>query len=757
MPSPKIKSAKPRGAASASLQTVRSEALVLSQRNVERRVAEELAQDERWKVIVRGNNWLCPYCLKIGARDLRMDETIEEKIALHFVRDCTQWNYFNVDPQPMSRLRQMARYLVFMGRVVRWITEDRRFRFVNDERGWVCPYCASTVAARIPEHALDDLASFGSSPEESPFCQDVARHLLSCDGFAAGEKEMRPVHELEEQRARSARRGRLDKLRNRFTQERSFQLVDQERRWLCPFCGIAQEIHLPKGGPDDDFFDAMEGHLATCKARRVLSGRPRPVEELRVKIEQGARERQLVKIRSKVSRHSLWRVRDLDGTWYCPYCTLQTLVLYPDRKADGEHAPSEREAFCQAVLDHLSGCEEYRRPKSKVASRAAMAAVIQDANVLIDRHRRIRRLLQSDALYGVTDSFSNWACPHCERVQKQIVLSNESESALFEKTISQIVNHLFEECDRYEPDVTPKISRPELETLMQRQSLHTSGVRQRGVVSPTDSLDEDTWQRIKEDLVAVKTRVERARRYESSLREARSKQMRLLPELPSLEGFEFGRVYKPCDAVGGDFYHLFKASETTFGVAIGDISGHGIEAALLMGLAKKLIEVHARGVDSPAQTLCLANRDIFSDLDERTFVTVFYGLLDTETRRFKFSRAGHDPLILYNERRTPPLQVLDSQGMALGMDEGPLFERMIEELEIELTSGDLILQYTDGVTESMNSKSEQFGQDRLYAVVEEYGRHEVEYLLWKIERAVEAFRGGEPRADDFTMVGFKVL
>jgi serine phosphatase RsbU (regulator of sigma subunit) len=281
-------------------------------------------------------------------------------------------------------------------------------------------------------------------------------------------------------------------------------------------------------------------------------------------------------------------------------------------------------------------------------------------------------------------------------------------------------------------------------------------VRERSVVSATDSLDEEKWRRIRDDLEAVKSRVERARQQESHLREARSKQLRLLPSLPEIPGYEFGRVYKPCDAVGGDFYHLFKASDTTLAIAIGDISGHGIEAALLMGLAKKLVEVHGRGGRPPAQTLCLANRDIFSDLDERTFVTVFYGLLDFETRRFKFARAGHDPLILFNERRNPRLQILDSKGMALGMDEGPLFERMIEELEIELQPGDLLLQYTDGVTESMNDQAEQFGQERLYRVVEEHGRHEVEYVLWKIEKAVQRFRGKRARSDDFTMIGLKV-
>jgi len=106
---------------------------------------------------------------------------------------------------------------------------------------------------------------------------------------------------------------RLEELRERFKQEKSFQLVDQERRWLCPFCANAQDITLPKGGrPGDAFFQRVEAHIAKCKAHRILSGRPRPVEELRAKVMAGARARQLGKIRNKIDRHSLWRVRDLD-------------------------------------------------------------------------------------------------------------------------------------------------------------------------------------------------------------------------------------------------------------------------------------------------------------------------------------------------------------------------------------------------------------------------------------------------------------
>ncbi len=269
--------------------------------------------------------------------------------------------------------------------------------------------------------------------------------------------------------------------------------------------------------------------------------------------------------------------------------------------------------------------------------------------------------------------------------------------------------------------------------------------------------DEDWIQRIDQEVAALKSQVEVSKELAKSLEDARSRQLRLLPRLPEVPGYEFGIVYKPCATVGGDFYDFIRVSDDELGIAIGDISGHGIEAALLVGLAKKLLEIHGRGRRSPGETLLLANADIYPDLDAKTFVTVFYGILDTRTRAFRFSRAGHNPLILFNPARTPRLRVLDSKGMALGMDAGPIFQQSIEEVEVRLERGDLLFLFTDGVVESMNHEKEEFGLERLYATIERYGEHEAEYVLYQVEKAIQDFREGARQKDDVTMVAIRVL
>jgi serine phosphatase RsbU (regulator of sigma subunit) len=724
------------------------------------RVAAALQDDERWRVIVRGNAWLCPYCLRIGARNLRPDEPIEEEVAGHFARGCPAFDGFKADAQPIEAVRQTARFVVFKTRVLRWLQDDRRFRIVDKAGRWLCPFCATPTEATAPRgRSLEDASAWGPAPEEDPFLGQVVGHLLRCSTFAEGEDRARPLDELEQAAARGASAKRHDDIKTRFASEPSFRLMDQERRWLCPFCAVAQDVHLEER-PNDAFFRGIAAHLEGCKAHGVLGGRPRPVEELKARIQEGAKARQLQKVRGKVERHALWRVRDVAGAWVCPYCATATGIDFPERGPSGEREPAALDRFVGCALVHLAACEDYKKPGAQVRDRRELADAVAAQNESHDKHRRARRALVEDPRFGVTDAFQSWVCPYCLKNQKSIHIDPSRDSALFEKTVEAVAAHLVQGACPAWREGEPASTLTDVEEAARRTALKASGLREVGVRrverAAAESQDEQSWRRIKEDLEAVRTRVERAKQRESSLKQARHNQLRLLPEVPEVAGLEFARLYKPCDAVGGDFYAFFKATDDAYAFAIGDISGHGIEAALLMGLAKKLLEVHGRGRASSAQTLALSNRDIFADLDERTFVTVLYGLIDASARRLTLSRAGHDPLVLYNPKRRPPLSVLDAKGMALGMDAGPVFEQTLEELEVPLRAGDLLIAYTDGVTETMNAAREQFGPDRLHAVVEEHGRHEAEYVLWQIERALDAFRGGLPRTDDLTLVAVKV-
>jgi serine phosphatase RsbU (regulator of sigma subunit)/rubredoxin len=722
---------------------------VLPAKAIEKRVAEGLERDERWKIIVRKNNWLCPYCGRIGARDLQMDEAIETKIAEHFLKgSCEKWSYFEAEPLPIERLRLLAKLIVFKVRLGRWVGEEKRFRFFDADDRWICPYCVKESDVPKPPSALETGIVV---PEEEPFIAGAAKHLLECPEFAKGEEKIKPLRDLEERRAKQARRSRTERIKDRFRREPAWRLADGERRWLCPFCVQLGEIRLedPTGEPPPEFLEAVEAHLVLCKAFSTLEGRPRPVEQLKERLASVQKTVRLQRIKDKILRHAVWRARDLDGVWYCPYCSEAQAIRYP---ADREAAALDR--FVERVADHLGGCATYKRG-AEIKSKAFLSDMLAKANASLEARRFFRKKLVDDPVFGVTDEVDDWTCPYCKKVQKAIHIYASHETAVFEKTVEQVVSHLQDECEGFTPDEMPRVTRAELERIARpANTLRASGIMEARIVARPKSDDE--WARLKKDVAEVRERVELAKRRDLSMKEARSKQLRMLPSVPTIPGYEFGCVYKPCEDVGGDFYDFIKVDETRIGLAIGDIAGHGIEAALLMGLAKKLLEVHGRGRSSAAEALVLANADVFPDLDERTFVTVFYGVLEIKERLLRFSRAGHNPLILYNRDRRPSLQIHDSKGMALGMDAGPIFRESIEELELALRPGDLLVQYTDGVTEAMNGEREEFGLRRLSRVIEEHGHNEVEYVLWRIEKAIEEWTGGAPQTDDVTMIAVKV-
>ena len=725
---------------------------MLPAKAIEKRVAEGLEQDERWKIIVRKNNWLCPYCGKVGARALKMDEPVYSKIAEHFLRGgCERWNYFESEPLPIDRLRVLAKLIVFKTRIGRWIGEEKRFRFFDADGRWICPYCVREHDVPKPPSALETGIVV---PEEEPFVAGVSKHLLECTDFAKGEDQLRPLRELEERKAKQARRSRTDRIKDRFRREAAWRLADADHRWLCPFCAKTGDVRLedPSSEPTREFLEGVEAHLVLCKAFSALEGRARPFEQLREKLssfQKAARQR---RVRDKIRKHSVWRARDLEGIWYCPYCAADTAIRFPTER-DSEVL----DRFVEKVTDHLGGCATYKKG-AEIKSKAFLSDVLGKANASLQARRFYRRKIVEDPIFGVTDEVDDWCCPYCLKVQKAIHIYPSAESAVFEKTVEQVVQHLQDECEGFTPHESPRVSLVELQRIARPlNTLRASGIQEARIVQRPKT-SEAEWARLKRDVVEVRERLESsARRREFSMKEARSKQLRMLPSLPSIPGYEFGCVYRPCEDVGGDFYDFVRVDENRIGLAIGDIAGHGIEAALLMGLAKKLLEVHGRGRASAAEALILANADIFPDLDERTFVTVFYGVLEIKERLLRFSRAGHNPLVVYNQKRRPTLQVHDSKGMALGMDAGQIFRESIEELELELRPGDLLVQYTDGVTEAMNAKREEFGLQRLGQVIQENGENEVDYVLWKIQKTIEAWTQGAPQKDDVTMIAVKVL
>jgi sigma-B regulation protein RsbU (phosphoserine phosphatase) len=246
-------------------------------------------------------------------------------------------------------------------------------------------------------------------------------------------------------------------------------------------------------------------------------------------------------------------------------------------------------------------------------------------------------------------------------------------------------------------------------------------------------------------------------RLEEELRIARQIQMSLLPpqDGASLPGLRVAALCRPAAEVGGDYYDLLPLSDTRLGVLVADVSGKGTSAALYMAELKGLVLSLSRIYDSPARLLAEANRILSANMDARSFITMTYAVVDTTRRTMRYARAGHNPL-LHFEAGTGRTHVLAPAGLGLGIDRGERFEKVLQEAEVPLVSGDMFLFFTDGLSEAMNGSAELFGEGRLGRILEESRDLPGEELKEKILAEVRGFVGDAAQQDDMTLVLLKV-
>lgn len=242
----------------------------------------------------------------------------------------------------------------------------------------------------------------------------------------------------------------------------------------------------------------------------------------------------------------------------------------------------------------------------------------------------------------------------------------------------------------------------------------------------------------------------------SELERARAVQLSMLPQVPKVSGLELAASYRPCDMLGGDFYDFITVDAWRLGVVMADVSGHGAAAALLMAAAKKVLQICGRACLSPKQVLLEVNDSIRADLPRGMFLSALYGLLDIRTRRFCFASAGHNPPVLmrggklrdtWTHKNAPVLGVLQSSDL----------KKHLHEEFFQLAPKDVLLLYTDGITEAFNHKKEMYGEDRLYRTIAARQGMPLQGMVEAIRGDVDGFRAGAVQTDDETVLAMHVL
>lgn len=256
--------------------------------------------------------------------------------------------------------------------------------------------------------------------------------------------------------------------------------------------------------------------------------------------------------------------------------------------------------------------------------------------------------------------------------------------------------------------------------------------------------------------------IENARLHKSEIEQQRIKeeldlarkiQQGLFPKAnPEMPGLDIAGISIPALSVGGDYYDFIQLGPKKILAVVADVSGKGMSAALYMSKIQGMVQLAAHMYATPKEMLTNINRRIFEGIDRKSFITMILALFDLKRNEVRICRAGHNKALVGVDGT---FRFLEGGGIGLGLERGPMFEDAIEEVRMPIKANSMFLFYTDGITEAMNEKKHQLGEQAIVNLLKAKRQHS----SWEIEQsiltAVEEFRGSAEQHDDVTMVVVK--
>jgi phosphoserine phosphatase RsbU/P len=235
---------------------------------------------------------------------------------------------------------------------------------------------------------------------------------------------------------------------------------------------------------------------------------------------------------------------------------------------------------------------------------------------------------------------------------------------------------------------------------------------------------------------------------------ARRIQLGFLPQAPpGLQAFEIEGWNQPCSETGGDYYDFLRLPGGRLGLAIGDVSSHGIGPALLMANARSALRALFQVSDHPGDVAARLNDVLVADMPEDHFMTMFIGMLDLRTKRLRFAIAGHERPLLFR-KGTDQVELLEARGMPLGIAPGMHYP---EGEPLTLRQGDMLAFLTDGLWEAVNARGEEFGAERLESALKGSHGTPANEVIASTRKALFDFTGDTDQTDDITLMVLRVL
>jgi phosphoserine phosphatase RsbU/P len=242
---------------------------------------------------------------------------------------------------------------------------------------------------------------------------------------------------------------------------------------------------------------------------------------------------------------------------------------------------------------------------------------------------------------------------------------------------------------------------------------------------------------------------------EEQLEIARKIQQSLLPKSsPTMDHLEIAGISIPALSVGGDYFDYIRLGPNKLLVVVADVSGKGMSAALYMSKIQGMIQLASHMYETPHEMLIHVNRRLYDGIERKSFITMVLALFDLEKNTVQICRAGHNKTII---RTDDNLEMLNSRGIGLGLERGPIFEENIEEIQRPLEPGCLFFFYSDGLSEAMNEQQHQFGEDTIGNIIKSSKTLTAGELQSTLIDAVRQFQGSADQHDDITSVVVKYV
>jgi Stage II sporulation protein E (SpoIIE) len=727
-------------------------------------IKQRLAEDPLWGYFALNGKWVCPFCLASVNR--RSGRSREDSIAVH-LETCRGFANGHGQSQAVEVIARRQQY----ENLVHLADSDPSWRVYDQTGTWYCPACLD----RIPSVRIQggQLTSF--------IYQAMAEHVSRCGSYLRGARPQ--PEEVQRARDRAARFPALIQSLQQNIQFAIWRYVDGMGLWVCPCClKHISRVRIAKESDWQRAPEPMAHHLLQeCPA---YANNPTVIESE-------------VAVRDAAAAAA--PVFQPVGIYQTPNSSTPTTAPLPYRTPSvGNIAPpiayrtpvvGTAMPIAQPVTPNgtqrLTGSpsagvpSHATPPVARPISTTARYPLTPPGSTQLSTDGTPMGMRRTDTtpsggprvgvpLAAQGSPVAKWLPPKNATPAEPLPLpasqtppvppSNTKEQTLFGKLPEDFLSQTaFGDFDDQFTELAHTNDPAEADAETTAEPALAAETHPHDQV-PTSEHDADgrhsfNWMDDAENLAPPEDPMTPAER--TDMAKAVAVQQGLMQKPPEIPGYAFGATFEACTDISGDFYQFIRLPDGRVGFALGDVSGHGVQAGLIMSMAKKTFEIYASMGLSPADTLSRVNDAIARDLGGKLFISMVYALLDPTERTITWARAGHNPSIRYNPD-DGVIEEIKPPGMVVGMKSGAMFRNSLQEQVTQIRSGDIILLYTDGITETMNLQQEEFDTDRLFDVIKKFGSEGPEILVSRIMEIIRHFRGPQPPSDDATLLALRV-